>query len=327
MVTSRNVAVAIVNYNSGEMLLRCLESLYAQTISPTMVIVVDNASADGSAVLAERRFPGACYFYSKTNLGFAAGNNVAIHLAKDAMWIASLNPDAWADSRWLETMISTANEQSEYSFFASRMLMASDPLRIDGAGDIYHLSGSAWRRAHGHLNDDQMREPMEVFGPCAAAALYRRSALIEVGAFDERYFCYFEDVDLSFRLRLRGHRCLYVPEALVYHEGSAITGRRSDFTVYHGYRNLVWTYVKNMPNHLFLRGLPQLLAYLAAAFVYFALRGQVRAIARALRDAIWRLPEMWRSRVVLQREARATKESLSRVITRGVLAPYLRGRA
>ena len=99
----------------------------------------------------------------------------------------------------------------------------------------------------------------EIFAPCAAAALYRRAAFLEAGGFDEHFFCYMEDVDLGFRLRLLGYRCGYAPAAIVHHVGSGTTGARSPFTVYHGHRNLVWTYVKNMPTPWFWLYLPCLL--------------------------------------------------------------------
>ena len=108
-----------------------------------------------------------------------------------------------------------ARHNPEYSFFASKLISADNPRVLDGAGDNYHVSGLVWRRGHGNTAQGEMNAPREVFAPCAAAALYRRSALIDVGGFDEDFFCYVEDVDLGFRLRLAGHRCLYVPQAVV----------------------------------------------------------------------------------------------------------------
>ena len=101
---------------------------------------------------------------------------------------------------------------------------------------------------HGVPVSSVSEEVREVFSPCAAAALYRRSALVEIGGFDDDFFCYSEDVDLGFRLMLAGHSCLYVPTSVTHHVGSGTTGgQNSDFAVYHGHRNLVWTYVKDMP--------------------------------------------------------------------------------
>ncbi len=149
------------------------------------------------------------------------------------------------------------------------MLLASSPERLDGAGDSYHVSGRAWRNGHGERRKCWAGEDAEVFAPCAAAALYRRHAFDEVGGFDEQYFCYFEDVDLGFRLRLRGHNCLYIHSAIVEHVSSALSGYRSDFAVYHGERNAVWTFFKNMPSALLWLYLPQHLLLNVAALMYY----------------------------------------------------------
>lgn len=133
----------------------------------------------------------------------------------------------------------------------------------------------------------------EVFSPCAAAALYRRSALRAVGGFDEDYFCYVEDVDLGFRLRLAGHKALYVPDAVVHHVGSGTTGgQHSDFAVYHGHRNLVWTFVKNMPGMLFWLLLLLHVMINLATILWFAVKGRGGVILRAKRDALLGLPRM-----------------------------------
>jgi GT2 family glycosyltransferase len=164
-----------------------------------------------------------------------------------------------------------------------------------------------------------------VFAPCAAAALYRRDALVKVGGFDESYFAYLEDVDLGFRLRLAGYRCLYVPDAVVRHVGSATTGgQRSDFSVYHGHRNLVWTYFKNMPWPLFWLYLPQHILLNFVSIVYFALRGQGRVILRAKWDALKGLPRILKERRRIQKSRRVSSSELRRVMTKGLLTPYLR---
>ena len=153
---------------------------------------------------------------------------------------------------------------------------------------------------------------IEVFAPCAAAALYRRAAFEEIGGFDERFFCYFEDVDLGFRLRLRGYRCLYVPDAIVRHVSSALSGYRSDFAVYHGERNAVWTFVKNMPGPLFWLYLPQHLALNVAALFYYPWRGQGRVVWRAKRDAILGLPAALRERRAVQQRRRRVASAPAR---------------
>jgi GT2 family glycosyltransferase len=318
------VAVIIVNWNSGELLERCLASVQAQSLAPREVVVVDNGSTDGSATGVEQTNPRVRVLRLSANVGFAAANNAAVADVPDAEWIALLNADAFAEWTWLAALMEAARSRPEYSFFASRLLSASAPDRLDGTGDVYYASGWASRRDHGRPAAATGLEMGEVFSPCAAAALYRKDAFLRAGGFDEAYFCYFEDVDLAFRLRLLGHRCLYVPQSVVRHLGSAVTGRNSDFTVYHGHRNLVWTYVKNMPSPLFLAYLPQHVLLNLASLVWFAFRGQGRTILKAKWDALKGLPRVWRQRRALQRARRATAREIRALIVRGFWRPYVR---
>ena len=167
----------------------------------------------------------------------------------------------------------------------------------------------------------------EIFAPCAAAALYRRSTFLEVGGFDQDYFCYFEDIDLGFRLRLLGYHCRYVPDAVVLHVGSAVTGRRSSFSLYHGHRNLVWTYCKNMPALLFWIYLPQHLLLNLGTVAWFALRGQGIILLRAKWDALRGLPRCWRQRRVIQASRRISSWSLRQMMSHGLWALCRRGGA
>ena len=286
MSASKAVCVLIVNYNGGVHLPRCLESLSRQTVRDFRVVVVDNGSSDGSADGIDGRYANVTLVRAGRNLGFAAGNNLALKHAGGAEWIALLNPDAFPEPDWLEKLMLAAFAWPAFSFFGSRMLLADAPQLLDGTGDVYHASGMAWRRDHGVPADRGAGDAGEIFGPCAAAALYARAALDEAAGFDERYFCYHEDVDLAFRLRLLGHRCRYVPDAVVHHVSGGIAGRRSDFATYHGQRNLVWTYVKDMPGALFWLFLPLHLLMNAAAVAVCAARGQLGVVLRAKRDAL-----------------------------------------
>jgi GT2 family glycosyltransferase len=310
-----DVAVLVVNYNSGGMLARCLEALERQTTRDFHAVVVDNASSDGSAEGVEERFSNVTLVRAGANLGFAAGNNLALRHAGGARWIALLNPDAFAEPGWLESFVAAAEAAPTFSFFGCRMLLADSPQFLDGTGDAYHVSGASWRRDHGVAAARGVKEPGVIFAPCAAAALYSRAALEEVGGFDERYFCYHEDVDLAFRLRLRGHRCWYVPQAVVHHVSSGITGRRSDFATYHGHRNLVWTYVKDMPGALFWLLLPLHLAMNLASIAVCALRGQLGVILRAKRDALAGLPAALRQRRAIQAARKVPVGEILRVMS------------
>lgn len=311
------LAVVIVEWNSADLLSRCLATLAEQIVPANRIIVIDNASTGEARRRVATEHPAVEVVRLDENRGFAGGSNRGIGLASDAEWIALVNPDAFPEPDWLERLLAAAEQHPELSFFASRQVMAEDPSLLDGTGDCYGVSGLAWRRDHGMTAAGRRGQPGEVFGPCAAAALYRRDALIEVGGFDESYFCYFEDVDLAFRLRLAGHRCLYVPDAVVRHVGSATSGRRSDFSVYHGHRNLVWTFWKNMPAPLLARYWPHHLLLTLMSLVYFSARGQGRAILKAKRDALRHLPRILRARRAIEARRKVRSRDLRRVMIGG----------
>lgn len=317
------IAVLIVNWNGGPLLGRCLESVRTQRRQPDHIVVVDNGSTDDSLRQAAPLLAGAEVIRLAHNAGFAGGNNVAAAAATGYDALALLNPDATAHSDWLAELEAAAERQPTAAAFASQIRFAAAPHLLDGAGDSYHVSGRAWRNAHGQPVSSGTSETVEVFAPCAAAALYRRSAFEDVGGFDERYFCYFEDVDLGFRLRLRGHTCLYVPAAIVDHVSSASSGYRSDFAVYHGERNMVWTFVKDMPSPLIWRYLPQHVLLNLAALAYYPFRGQGRAVWRAKADALRQWRAIWRDRARVQQRTRATPVQLRRAMRHGFAVPYV----
>ena len=314
------VTIVIVTWNGERFLDQCLSALLAQTVKPHEIILVDNASADRSLEIA-RRFPSVRLMALERNTGFAQGNNLAIEAAsKDSEWIGFINPDAFAESRWLETLLVAAKANSKFDVFGSQLVNAAEPLILDGVGDAYHLSGRVWRKSRGTPISATTESKCEIFSPCAAAALYRRSALLELGGFDEDYFCYVEDVDLGFRLRLAGYRCLYVPQSVAHHVGSGTTGgQHSDFSVYHGHRNLVWTFVKDMPGILFWLLLPLHVLLNVFTIIYFSLRGQAKVILRAKRDAIKGLPKMWRKRREIQAKRKARVDDIWRVLDKSLL--------
>ncbi|MBN2886899.1 MAG: glycosyltransferase family 2 protein [Chromatiaceae bacterium] len=321
-----DVLVVIVNYNAGIHLRRCLDALAAQSLRPRTVIVVDNASCDDSLAGLEQHYPQFQLIRSPCNLGFAAANNLGVREAPKTRWIATLNPDAFPASDWLEQMLRAVRQHPEYAMFASCLLLDGDDGRLDGAGDCYHPSGLAWRRRHAQLDKPPLPAG-EVFAPCAAAALYQRSVFEAVGGFDEDFFCYLEDVDLAFRLRLLGERCWYVPEARVVHLGSAITGYRSDFSTYHGQRNLVWTYVRNMPAALLWRSLPLFFLVNLAALIVGWRRGQFGVVARAKWDALRGLNRCLKKRRATQATRQVECAELARAFTPGWRALLFRARA
>lgn len=281
----------IVNFNSGDRLLRCLDCLERQTYRDFDTVVVDNGSTDRSIARARQDFPAVRYDEAGANLGFAAANNRAARSA-DGEWLVLLNPDAYAEPAWLAELVAASQRYPWADAFGSTQINAKDSSKIDGAGDVMHVSGIPYR---GHFGwpVDKLPPDGECFSPCAAAAMYRKTIFSKLGGFDERFFCYGEDVDLGFRLRLIGGRSVQIRDARVLHEGSGVTGRDSDFSIYHGHRNRIWLAGKNLPGPIFWGTLPLRVFADASLLIRFILvRGGVRPYLKALRDGYLRLADL-----------------------------------
>jgi GT2 family glycosyltransferase len=293
-VAPPSATVIIVAYESGAFLQPCVDALAAQTYRDFEAAIMDNASTDAS--VRDLRLPDDRFEIRSLghNAGFAVANNLAA-AASRAEFLVLLNPDAVADPAWLETLIATARRAPDIASVGSLQRRLDDPAVLDGVGDVWHVAGLAWRAGEGHPAASAPGDG-EIFGPCGAAALYRRAAFAEVGGFDERFFCYCEDIDLAFRLRAAGYRAVRASNAGVRHAGSGISGRRSDFTLYHGHRNRIWTFVKNTPGVWFWLLLPYHLAFNALYLGSALKRGILPPVWRAYVAAAKGLPSIWRSR-------------------------------
>lgn len=297
------VTIVVVNFNAGEHLPKCVAALKAQTFRDFEVVLVDNASDDDSIARARAEIaddPRFTVHELDANIGFAAGNNRGAANA-NGKWIATLNPDAFPQPNWLETLIAATRAHPDIAMFGSMQRMADNPDALDGAGDRYFVAGLPWRdrspaRADRALAQGQTT--FETFSPCAAAALYRLDVFRDAGGFDEAFFCYVEDVDLGFRLRRRGHDCRQVTNAVVDHVGGgAGGGQRSDFARYHGTRNLIWCFRKNMPTALLVLLLPVHALALILLLCVALLQGSGPAVARGIRDALKGIGDIPRDRL------------------------------
>jgi GT2 family glycosyltransferase len=319
-------SIIIVTWNSAAYLPRCLESLSAQTDQSFEVILVDNGSKDNTTLGLEAKFPALNLHVERleSNRGIAVANNIGGRLAH-GQWLAFLNSDAFPDPDWLGKLLFSAEHNPEFSFFACRQLQANAPHLLDGAGDAFHISGLAWRRYSAYPASQFGFKTEEVFSPCTAAALFSRRAFFEVDGFDEDIFTYHDDIDLGFRLRLQGFRCLYVPSAIVYHIGSVSVGAQSDFALYHWQRNYIWSFIQNMPSALLWEALP---AHLMANIIHligFTMRGRGKVVLKAKMDAFRGFSRALSKRREIQKTRLVSHAELLRTMERGPLQPYLLG--
>ncbi|HEX2817222.1 MAG TPA: glycosyltransferase family 2 protein [Phenylobacterium sp.] len=307
------VSVVVVVYESGPTLGECLAAVRAQRFTDYEVILIDNASSDRVAQAAHHADRKIRLIENGENLGFAAAVNQGARVAK-GRWLALLNPDAYADPDWLARLLAATEANPTVHSFTSRQLMAEDPTKLDGLGDVMALAGYPFRGGYTHPNPGVL-EPGWVFSACGGAMLIERELFLRLGGFDERLFCYCEDVDLGYRLRLIGEPTLLVPDAMVRHVGSASTGgRRSDFAVFHGTRNRFWVFVKDTPAVLFWLTLPLHVLATLVLFARHATRGEIVTPVRGLASGIKHLGVALAAR----REAQATRTASSWEIARAM---------
>lgn len=289
----RIISVVIVNFNGIRFLHECLSSVLLQTYQDCEIILVDNGSVDGSAEYVRDHFPGVRILQSEKNLGFAAGSNLGIRAASGE-YLFMLNNDTRVDARCIEHLVRAMDADPGVGACASKMVFPDG--RINSAGIAISRSGAAWDRGISEPDTGQYDREEEVFGACAGAALYRRKMLDAVGLFDEDFFMYMEDVDLAFRSRLAGWKCIYVPEAVVYHHHGGTAGVGTPLSVYYGNRNIIWYVVKNYPRAILFSSLPWIAGRNLIMIPYYVMQGKGWTIIRSKLDAFRGLPMAIRKR-------------------------------
>ena len=310
---STRLAVVVPNWNGERFLTTCLGSLHEQRFKDFETVLVDDCSTDNSVAFVGREFPEVRVVTLSENSGFSAAVNAGIR-ASDAEYIALLNNDTETDPQWLEALVRAARAYPEAGFFASKLVDFGDRSLLDGAGDVLRRSGLPYRLGHRELDRGQYDEKAFVFGACAGAAMYRRSMLEDIGLFDEDFFANCEDGDLSFRAQLAGYRCLFVPDSVVYHIGSATFGLRSPTAVRLGTRNSLCLLVKNLPTPLVPGLLPFIVAGQLSRLLVSAWTSTPGAYLEGLAGALRLMPLMLKKRREIQGRRRVSVAYVRRLL-------------
>lgn len=310
------ISVIIVNYNGARWLDACLTALLGSAPPGTEVIVVDNNSTDESRAILQK-YERVRVLPLDRNHGFAGGNNAGARIARGDL-LTFLNNDTRVRAGWLEALRAPLERDAAIGFTTARLVYMHDPSIIDSAGDGWTRWGGAFKRGHGR-SADAYGSPADVFGACGAAFMMRRPLFEELGGFDEDFFLAFEDVDLSYRARLLGQRCAYVPDAIVEHAGSASLGRLSESAVSFGQRNVEWVYFIDTPWPLLLRTLPGHCLLLAAASIYFLRAGRFGAFVRAKFAALAAWRDVLAKRAIVQSRRRASSRAIWQAMERSSL--------
>ncbi|MDQ7028364.1 MAG: glycosyltransferase family 2 protein [Ardenticatenia bacterium] len=244
------VSVVIPSWNGRHHLETCLPALFRQTYTPFEVIVVDNGSQDGTLTWLSTKWPHVRLVALRHNYGVARAFNEGLKAARGAL-VALLNNDTEPEPGWLAALVAALQRHSGAGMVACKIRVWDDRVRLHAAGDFYTLSGRPGNRGVWEVDRGQYDQEEDVFGPCGAAALYRRELFDDIGLFDERFGSYLEDVDVAWRAQRAGWRCVYTPQAIVYHKVSA-TGGGPLASFYTG-RNWLYVLAKDYPYALWRR--------------------------------------------------------------------------
>ena len=277
------LSIIVPNFNGKQFLKICFDSILNQNYSLYEIIIVDNGSSDGSVQYINENYPEFTLIQNKENLGFAAAVNQGIK-ASNADYIFLLNNDVELEPDSISNILKCIEKDENIFAVSSKMIQYNDRSKMDDAGDEYTILG--WTRKVGDgKSPDLYTAEREIFSACAGAALYRKNILDEIGYFDENFFAYMEDVDISYRARINGYKCVYCPEAVVYHFGSGTSGSRyNEFKIRLAARNNVYVPYKNMPlPQLILNGI-FLLAGHFIKYIFFSRKGQGSIYLNGLKE-------------------------------------------
>lgn len=297
-MAKNRLAIVILNWNCAQDSIACAESLLSQTLVPDIVFV-DNASSDNSVDLLRsftQSHSGCVLIENSINTGYTGGNNSGFRYALEHgyTYVGTLNPDAIADRQWVRSLMSEL-ETFEDTGITTGLILSRDGATIDTSGEFYYTWGIPGPRGRGAAHSTAPDLSAYVFGTTGGGFIARADMLREIGLFDEKFFMYFEDVDLCFRAQLAGYKVRYTPKAIAYHKVSASTNKVPGLAIYNTFKNLPILFIKNVPLGLMPTILPRFtLAYvliLGNAIVHgkgkYALSGCLKTfilIPHALRE-------------------------------------------
>ena len=312
--TTYRVSIIIPNWNGMHLLPTCLDALRRQTYKDFEVLVVDNASEDGSVELLQREYPDVKVIRLERNRFFSGAVNEGIRRSSGEI-IVLLNNDTEVEPQWLAELTKALDENPEAGMVASKMLLFDRREVLNSAGDYYQRDGVPGNRGVWERDEGQYDSAVAVFGACAGAAAYRRRMLDEIGLLDEDFVGYCEDVDLNFRAQLTGYKCAFAPRARVYHRLSATGG--GPVASYLCGRNFINVVVKDMPASLLKKYWPSIigaqLRYVKESLIHFR-EPAARARLRGQFAAILALPSMLAKRKVIQASRKVSDEYIDSIL-------------
>lgn len=307
------IAIVVLNWNGTADTLRCLDALQKQTQAHD-ILLVDNASEDREALLQHIDSSQAHVLLNDKNLGFAGGVNTGIRYAlqEDYEAVALINNDAEPHPTWLEELAKTLFSTEKVGIATGKLMRRNGA--IDSAGEVYTSWGLAYPLGRDEQDTGQYDTQTDVFGATGGASLYRCDMLRIVGLFDEDFFAYYEDVDLSFRARLAGWNIVRNPRAVAIHTVGASSTRVKDFTTYQTLKNLPWLYIKNIPLGLLPHVIPRFTLAYASFIASSLIEGKIGAVFKAFFWVHLKIPKKLAQRHTIQKHRALTTAQIRQLL-------------
>ena len=318
------LAVIVLNWNGSDDAIECIESLTEQTLKPT-IIIVDNNSSDNSVSVFEKyisihKREDITLIKNPDNLGFAGGINTGLVYARKQgfEYIGVLNPDAIADKKWCRALVDELSSQPKCGI-ATGILQRRDGKTLDTTGDFYTTWGLPGPRNRDEPVENAPSKPGEVFGATGGGAIYRAAIFDDIDMFDEDFFMYYEDVDLSFRAQLAGWKVRFTPKAIAYHKVGASSKKVPGLAVYNTFKNLPLVFIKNVPGKLFWYiGLRFFLTYWLI-FASAVRHGNGWPAFKGMLASIIRKPAAYKKRLNIQKNRKVSVDYIRSIIHSGPL--------
>jgi len=289
------VSIIIPNFNGKQFLTDCLNSITKQNFSLYEVIIIDNASTDESVEYIKDNYAEFTLIQNRENLGFATAVNQGIK-ASNAEYVFLLNNDTELEVECVSNLLNCIDNDETIFSVSSKMIQNQDRNLIDDAGDEYTILGFT-QKVGNNKSSELYRSKREIFSACAGAAIYRRGIFDIIGYFDENFFAYMDDVDISYRARIYGFKCVYCPDALVYHHVSATSGSKYNaFKIRLAARNNVYVPYKNMPWPQLILNLLFLLLGFLIKYLVFVKKGYGKDYIAGLKEGLSSLDKIDRIR-------------------------------
>jgi len=319
----KNIAVVIPNLNGLNDLKCVFESISKQSYKNYNVILVDNGSVDDSVSFTKELYPEHTIISLDRNYGFAAAVNKGILYALESLKsdiILLLNNDIELSPNFFAEGIKTFNDVSDAGFIAVKMLNYFNRNKIDDAGDfIKSKGGSPFARGHTETDNGQFDKPEYIFGACAGAAFYKSELFIDAGMFDEDFFAYYEDIDLSFRFQIYGYKCFYNPKIVCYHKRGETVKRFKGWETLYTEKNLLALRIKNYPLSLYLTYLPLFSIARIKRYLHFIFKVRNKIIIHASKGyfrGLMEIPKSLKKRSVIQKNKKVSNEYIKNLFAK-----------